>query len=68
MTNGALPHMVEFRTLAARGIHVKGTLSAERLPRLGQAVRDIVESVRADIQFDETRRAVPSLRLLCGLK
>lgn len=59
MTNGALPHMVEFRTLAARGIHVKGTLSAERLPRLGQAVRDIVESVRADIQFDRDEEGRP---------
>jgi uncharacterized protein len=59
MTNAALPHMVEFRTLAARGIHLKGTLSAARLPRLRDAVLSIVGSVQTEIQFDRDEEGRP---------
>jgi len=63
MTLGALPHMVEARTLAAREVTVEGTLQAARMPRLDAAIVAAVAPARVHAQFcrDEEGRYILKL-------
>lgn len=63
MTHGALPHTVEVRTLAARGVAIEGPLEVTRMPRLSSAIAKAVEpaQVRCDFRRDEEGRYVAEL-------
>ena len=60
MKTGALPKQLDLRGLAARGVHIEGTLSPEDLPRLADSGIGIVESGSAAFDFrrDEEGRCV----------
>ena len=49
MKTGALPKQLDLRGLAARGVHIEGTLSPEDLPRLADSGFAIVESGSIDL-------------------
>lgn len=63
MTLGALPHRVEARTLAARGVVVEGLLPATRMPRLNAAIvaADAPAWVQAQFRRDEEGRYIVQL-------
>jgi len=52
MKPGALPHMVEVRTLAARRIVIDGELEVTRMPRLSQAIAEAEGPARVSANFD----------------
>ena len=60
MKTGALPKQLDLRGLAARGVHIEGTVSPEDLPRLADSGIGIVESGSAAFDFrrDEEARYV----------
>lgn len=60
MKTGALPKQLDLRGLAARGVHIEGTVSPEDLPRLAVSGIGIVESGSAAFDFrrDEEARYV----------
>ena len=60
MKTGALPKQLDLRGLAARGVHIEGTVSPEDLPRLADSGIAIVESGSAAFDFrrDEEARHV----------
>ena len=60
MKTGALPKQLDLRGLAARGVHIEGTVSPEDLPRLAASGIGIVESGSAAFDFrrDEEARYV----------
>ena len=60
MKTGALPKQLDLRGLAARGVRIEGTVSAEDLPRLADSGIAIVESGSAAFDFrrDEEARYV----------
>ena len=60
MKTGALPKQLDLRGLAARGVHIEGTVSPEDLPRLADSGIAIVESGSAAFDFrrDEEARYV----------
>ena len=60
MKTGALPKQLDLRGLAARGVHMEGTVSAKDLPRLADSGIAIVESALAVFDFwrDEEARYV----------
>ncbi len=60
MKTGALPKQLDLRGLAARGAHIKGTVSPEDLPRLADSGIGMVESGSAAFDFrrDEEARYV----------
>ena len=60
MKTGALPKQLDLRGLAARGVHIEGTVSSEDLPRLedsGIAIADAGSAV-FDFRRDEEARYV----------
>lgn len=52
MTLGALPHLVEVRTLAARGAVVEGSLAPIRMPRLLATIVTADTPARVEARFD----------------
>ncbi len=65
MKTGALPKQLDLRGLAARGVHIEGTVSPEDLPRLADSGIAIVESGSAAFDFrrDEEARYVVAVRV-----
>ena len=60
MTQGPLPHTIEFRSLAARGIVLEGQVEIEKMPRLKAAVHSAAApaEVKAVFDRDEEKRYV----------
>ena len=60
MKTGALPKQLDLRGLAARGVHIEGTVSPEDLPRLADSGIAIADSGSAAFDFrrDEEARYV----------
>ena len=63
MKTGALPKQLDLRGLAARGVHIEGTVSSEDLPRLADSGIAIADSGSAAFDFrrDEEARYVVAL-------
>ena len=57
MKTGALPKQLDLRGLAARGVHIGGTLSPEDLPRLADSGIAVLESGAAAFDFRRDQEA-----------
>lgn len=70
MSVGALPHIVDFRGLAARGAHVSGVLPLAKLERLSAVVVEAEGPAEVDVQFerDEVGRYIAALRVDMSVK
>ena len=64
MKTGALPKQLDLRGLAARGVHIEGTVSPEDLPRLADSGIGVVESGSAAFDFRRDEEALSSLAKL----
>lgn len=67
MTTGGIPQFIEARTLAARGVVLKGRLDVARMPRLSQAIVAGDQSAEVNCAFscDEEGRYIVSLQVSC---
>ncbi len=57
MKTGALPKQLDLRGLAARGVHIEGTVSPEDLPRLADSGIAIADSGSAAFDFRRDEEA-----------